>query len=87
MNNVQNAVLEKIASFIANSAGVDELDYDLKIFEEGLLNSLFAIELMTFIEKEFNIKIRIDDLDMNNFESVNVIADFIRKKQEGTNNG
>lgn len=87
MNNVQNAVLEKIASFIASSAGVDELDYDLKIFEEGLLNSLFAIELMTFIEKEFSIKIRIDDLDMNNFESVNVIADFIKKKQEGTNNG
>ena len=81
MNKMQYVFEDKIANFIANNAGIDELDYDLKIFEEGLVNSLFAIELMTYIEKEFNIKIRIYDLDMQNFESVNIIASFIRKKE------
>lgn len=61
---------------------VDEkINYDTKIFKEGLVNSLFAIQLMTFLEKEFSIKVTMDDLDMDNFKSVNSIGKFIRNKQ------
>ncbi|MEC2849591.1 acyl carrier protein [Bacillus cereus] len=51
------------------------------MFEEGLVNSLFAIQLMTFLEKEFAIKVTMDDLDMDNYKSVNSIGNFIRNKQ------
>ncbi|HCF52021.1 MAG TPA: acyl carrier protein, partial [Bacillus sp. (in: Bacteria)] len=58
-----------------------EFNDDTEIFEEGLVNSLFAIQLMTFLEKEFAIKVTMDDLDMDNYKSVNSIGNFIRNKQ------
>nr|WP_242785617.1 hypothetical protein [Bacillus cereus] len=36
---------------------------------------------MTFLEKEFAIKVTMDDLDMDNYKSVNSIGNFIRNKQ------
>ncbi|NQX47754.1 acyl carrier protein [Paenibacillus tritici] len=72
---------ETISSFILKHINQSELDYDLRIFEEGLVNSLFAIELMTFLEKSFKIKIRIVDLDMEHFQSVHSIAAFVNNKQ------
>lgn len=72
-----------IKNYILKQVSDLELDYDLKIFEEGLVNSLFAIELMTFLEKTFQIKIKLEDLDMENFQSVNSIANFIKQKVEG----
>ncbi len=72
---------EIIKEFIINNTGLDELDDDLELFKGGLVNSLFAIELMTFIEKTFDIKVRMEDLEMNNFESVNNIKEFVLSKQ------
>ncbi|SDW03924.1 Acyl carrier protein [Marininema mesophilum] len=76
------ATLEQIVyTYIAEHVD-DEFDYDTEIFEEGFVNSLFAIQLMTFLEKEFAIKITMDDLDMENYKSVNAIGEFVRRWRE-----
>lgn len=73
--------IEKIVcKYIEDQVCIESIDYDMDIFEEGLVNSLFAIELMTFLEKTFEVKITMDDLDMANFKSVNCITEFVRKK-------
>jgi acyl carrier protein len=64
---------------------VPDLDNDLDIFESGMVNSLFAIELMTFLEKSFDIKVTMDDLDMENFKSVNAASLFVQQKKEVRN--
>ena len=74
---------EIISDYIARNVNLSHINYDMRIFESGLVNSLFAIELMTFLENTFGIKIRIDDLDMENFQSVNLMALFVKSKQEG----
>lgn len=81
-----NTYNDIICEYILKNINLEKLDYDIEIFENGLVNSLFAIELMTFLEKTFGIKIRFDDLDMNNFKSVNCIADFVKKKLKGDEN-
>lgn len=78
--------IEKIVEkYILESLNMEqnELDNDLDIFEEGLVNSLFAIELMTFLEKNFDIKVDLDDLDMSNFKSVKCIKSFVERKKVG----
>lgn len=70
-----------VSDYISQNADVKDIDYNLAIFEEGLVNSLFAIDLMTFLERNFEIKITMDDLDMENFKSVNIIYNFINKKR------
>ncbi|WP_434714980.1 acyl carrier protein (plasmid) [Bacillus cereus] len=78
---MQDKNLEQIIQmYIQEHVGI-EFNNDTEIFEEGLVNSLFAIQLMTFLEKEFAIKVTMDDLDMDNYKSVNSIGNFIRNKQ------
>ncbi len=76
-NNIKSIVSE----YIESSTNITGLAYDMDIFEEGLVNSLFAIELMTYLEKEFSIKITMDDLDMSHFKSVDSIAAFVVNKK------
>jgi acyl carrier protein len=78
-----NAVRKKINDYILQNTTLDSLDYDLDIFDEGLVSSLFAIELMTFLEKNFALKVTMEDLDMENFKSVNRITQFIEYKTAG----
>jgi acyl carrier protein len=71
-----------IRNYIMENVNLQELDDDYDIFEAGLVNSLFAIELMTFLEKAFNIKVTMDDLDMENFKTVNSTGSFVQRKKE-----
>lgn len=74
-------VQEIVKSYIGNFVGLDSVGEEVNIFEEGLVNSLFAIELMTFLEKSFDIKIGMDDLNMAYFTSINTITAFVAKKE------
>jgi len=41
--------------------------------------------LMTFIEKTFGLEVEMDDLDIENFKSVNAATRFVMKKKEMRN--
>jgi acyl carrier protein len=45
-----------------------------------MVNSLFAVQLTTFIEKTFGIEIGADDLDIKNFRSLNAATAFVESK-------
>jgi acyl carrier protein len=71
-----------IRGYISENVGVPDLDNNFDIFESGIVNSLFAIELMTFLEKSFRIKVTMDDLDMENFKSIDATSRFVQGKME-----
>ena len=76
---------EKIREFVKMNLAVYEDDVvlgdDDNIFELGFVDSPFAIQLICFIEEEFTIKVGDDDLDIDNFTSVNRIAEFVSRKK------
>lgn len=57
-----------------------QLQDDEDIFSLGFVNSLFAMQLVMFIEKEYNITIDTEDLNLNNFRTINQISELILKK-------
>jgi acyl carrier protein len=63
-----------------SAAGLPSLADDDDLFDSGIVNSLFAVQLMTFIEKEFSIEVGTEDLDIRNFRSLNATATFILNK-------
>lgn len=73
-------VKESIRHFVTRSINFPELGDDDDLFESGLVNSLFAIQLMTFIEKTFGVEVEADDLDIKNFRSLNAATSFVLKK-------
>ena len=58
-----------------------EIGDDEDIFELGFVNSLFAMQLVMFLEKEFAIKVDNQDLDLDHFRTVNKIVHFIETKK------
>ncbi len=57
-----------------------EVDRDTPILSSGLLSSLFAMQIVLFIEKEFNITISNSDLNLSNFDSIAAITHFVYDK-------
>lgn len=52
-----------------------EVDQDL--FDSGVVSSMFAMELVVYLEKTFGIAVLSADLQMANFRSVRAMADLV----------
>lgn len=50
------------------------------IFDLGLVDSLFGLQLVSFVEQEFEIAVGGDDLDIANFCSVDALTAFVTRK-------
>ena len=72
---------QKIKDYILQSVNLPDIDADIDLFEVGIVNSLFAIQLVTFLENEFDIQITVEDLDLQNFKSVNSMEEFVKSKK------
>ena len=48
----------------------DPINDDDDIFHLGLVDSLFALQLLAFVEGEFSIVAERDDLNIRNFSSI-----------------
>ncbi len=60
-----------------------ELADNQDIFALDGVSSLFALQLVLLIEKGFKIKLAREDLDFDNFRSVNALANLVQRKLEG----
>jgi acyl carrier protein len=50
------------------------------LLENGILDSLGILEIVTFIEHEFHITLNDDDLVPKNFQSIECIAAFVQRR-------
>jgi hypothetical protein len=69
-----------IIEFICKVTRKKQIQIDEDIFEGGIVNSLFAMQLVLFLEKKFGIRISGKDLKQINFRTVNAIDNFIDTK-------
>ena len=76
----EKAIKETVKRFISSSIIISNLDDDDNLFDSGIVNSLFAVQLMTFIEKTFAIEVAMDDLEVENFKSLNATTAFVMTK-------
>lgn len=76
MESIRSKTRAFIARFFQNVEIKDSED----IFALGFVNSLFAMQLVLFVETEFGIAVENDDLDINNFKSVDAIAHLVESK-------
>lgn len=77
MDDIKPKIREFLARFIRNHEMQDGED----IFATGYVNSMFAMQLVQFVEQEFAITCESEDLELDNFRSVDALDAFIRRKQ------
>jgi len=75
-----NAHKEQIRSFLSQHISDNGFKDDDDLFGKGYVSSLFAMELVLFVEREFRLTVENTDLDPDNFRSVDAIAALITRK-------
>jgi methoxymalonate biosynthesis acyl carrier protein len=70
----------KIKEFLSRFFKSHDLQPDEDIFALGFVNSLLAMQLVAFVEKEFGIRVEDEDLDLDNFRSINAISNLVSRK-------
>ncbi|KYC36599.1 D-alanyl carrier protein [Scytonema hofmannii PCC 7110] len=76
MKEIQPTIKEFLARFFRNH----NLQLDEDIFALGFVNSMFAMQLVLFIEQEFQLTIDNEDLEFDNFRSINAMTRLIERK-------
>ena len=76
-------IIARTKEFLFRFIRRKDLGNDQDFFALGMVNSLFAMQLVMFVEKEFRIKVENEDLDLANFRTVDAITAFVHKKLQG----
>jgi acyl carrier protein len=74
-------IKKQISEFILGRFPQAEISDSDDIFALGFVNSLFAMELVMFIEKTFGITVPNEELKIDNFRTVELMADLVGRQQ------
>ena len=55
------------------------VDRDDELLSGGVLDSIAVLRLATFVEEEFRFKMQPSDFVVENFQTVAVLADYVRR--------
>lgn len=72
---------QQIREFVSRFVRGHELGDGEDIFATGFVNSMFAMQLVQFVETTFAVTVESDDLDIDNFRSIDAIAALVERKQ------
>lgn len=71
---------ERIYKFFEEKNKADEaLTWDTDLLGGGYVNSLFALEIVMYLEKEFKIRIKRRDITDDNFRTINNMASLVER--------
>lgn len=71
----------RIREFVGRHLRGHDLRDDEDVFASGFVNSMFAMQLVQFVEQAFGIGVENEDLEIDNFRSVDAIAALVERKR------
>ncbi|MFD4482543.1 MULTISPECIES: phosphopantetheine-binding protein [unclassified Streptomyces] len=74
------ATRARIAAYLSRFFPVQDLKDDDDIFELGFVSSMFAMQLVSFVEHEFGITVENEDLELEYFRSISALDAFVTRK-------
>jgi len=74
-NKIRNFIVKNL--YFAEDLELGEED---SFLNEGIIDSMGAMELVAFVESEFGIKVEMSEVVVKNFDSIKQLASFVRRK-------
>jgi len=84
MGLVEDMVRDYIVQNILFSSNGYPYQDDTSFLENGIIDSMNVLELVMFVEQKFGVKVEDAEIVPDNFDSINKLSAFIRRKQEIT---
>ena len=78
---------QQIREFIGKTTFSDpgKISDNMLLFEEGIFDSMGLLNLISFLETDYAIKIADSELDADNFGSIDAIVSFLERKLNNNN--
>jgi len=88
----ETEIREKIAAFIQENFLMyqeedETLDPETSFLEEGIIDSTGVLEIISFVEETFQIKIEDEELVPENLDSIARLARFVERKRRSAGDG
>ena len=68
---------DRVARIFTTALHVDVPSPDTDLFDSGVLDSLAFVELLLHLEREFGVTVAAEDLEAENFKSLDRIREFV----------
>ena len=70
---------DAIMDFFVQKRRAEGLTFDKDLFEGGFVDSLFALEIVVYLEKTFGIRIKNREITEENFKTIDNIAELVTR--------
>ena len=82
--NIEPSIRDFIATrLLYSNEGFNYAD-DASLLREGIIDSLGVVELVEFLQAQFQLKVEQQEVRPDNFDSVAKMAAFVRRKRGAT---
>jgi acyl carrier protein len=75
-----HGVHQQLTELFAKKLNLEVYSVDTDLVGSGLLDSLALVELLAQLEETFGVSISTDDLELDNFRSIDSIAGFVARR-------
>lgn len=69
-----------VREVFSREMNVDVPSTETDLFETGLLDSLTFVDLLVRLEEEFSLKLRLDEIDLESFRSIERVVEMLQEK-------
>ncbi|RSN45178.1 methoxymalonate biosynthesis protein [Amycolatopsis sp. WAC 04197] len=69
-------IRNELRTFVRDRTGIETAD-GKDLFGQGLISSMFAMELVVYVEETFEVEIVGRDLALDNFRSIDAMATLV----------
>lgn len=77
-------IKQQIRTFLAKYFKDYDLQNDEDIFSLGFVTSLFAMQIVLFVEQQMGITLANEELQLDNFRTINAMTNLIMSKNVPT---
>jgi acyl carrier protein len=78
---IEAQIKDYIAKNLLFSSNGFQYGDDASFLEEGIVDSQGVMELVLFVEENFNVEVKDTEIVPDNFDSVSRLSSYIRRKQ------
>jgi acyl carrier protein len=77
--DARNALKEYLMEMIMDQ-GRSSIEPDEDLLTQGLIDSMGILQLVSFMEKKFNIKVPDEDIVPDNFRTLDSLTEYVTKR-------
>lgn len=85
--DVAEEVHGRLAALFREKLNVEVPSVDTDLYETGILDSMAFVELLAFLEKEFQMRLELNEIEIDNFKSIEKITEFVLRTSRPVTTG